>query len=76
MEQQQGTVSEITGNVGELTRIGQANATAAEEITATMLELSRLAERTRAQVDQFRETSRVDSGAGTGDSGAAALGAA
>jgi len=53
MEQQQHTISGIDGNVRDLTRIGQSNATAAEEITATMLELSKLAERTRLQADQF-----------------------
>ena len=39
------------------TRIGQSNATAAEEITATMLDLSRLAERTRIEVDEFKKLS-------------------
>lgn len=58
MEQQQATVSGINENVGELTRIGQSNATAAEEITATMLDLSRLAERTRLDVDEFEKLSR------------------
>jgi methyl-accepting chemotaxis protein len=53
MEQQQITIGGIDVNVRELTRIGQSNATAAEEITATMLELSKLAERTRLQADQF-----------------------
>lgn len=53
MEQQQLTIGGIDVNVRELTRIGQSNATAAEEITATMLELSKLAERTRLQADQF-----------------------
>ncbi|MBI1779275.1 MAG: methyl-accepting chemotaxis protein [Proteobacteria bacterium] len=53
MEQQQLTIGGIDANVRELTRIGQSNATAAEEITATMLELSKLAERTRLQADQF-----------------------
>jgi methyl-accepting chemotaxis protein len=53
MEQQQVTVRGINSNVAELTRIGQSNATAAEEITATMLDLSKLAERSRADVDEF-----------------------
>ena len=53
MEQQQVTVRGINSNVSELTRIGQSNATAAEEITATMLDLSKLAERSRADVDAF-----------------------
>jgi methyl-accepting chemotaxis protein len=54
MEQQQVTVGGINTNVAELTRIGQSNATAAEEITATMLDLSKLAERSRNDVDEFR----------------------
>ena len=53
MEEQQVTIGGIDVNVRELTRIGQSNTTAAEEITATMLELSKLAERTRLQADQF-----------------------
>jgi methyl-accepting chemotaxis protein len=57
MEEQQATVAGINENVGELTRIGQSNATAAEEITATMLDLSRLAERTRLDVDEFEKLS-------------------
>jgi methyl-accepting chemotaxis protein len=57
MEQQQATIAGINENVGELTRIGQSNATAAEEITATMLDLSRLAERTRLDVDEFKKVS-------------------
>jgi methyl-accepting chemotaxis protein len=54
MEEQQATVRGINTNVAELTRIGQSNATAAEEITATMLDLSKLAERSRADVDEFK----------------------
>jgi methyl-accepting chemotaxis protein len=38
-----------------LTRIGQSNATAAEEITATMLDLSKLAERSRVDVEDFKK---------------------
>jgi methyl-accepting chemotaxis protein len=53
MEQQQVAVADVNKNVGELTRIGQSNATAAEEITATMLDLSRLADATRVSVDEF-----------------------
>ena len=56
MEQQQATVADINENVGELNLgIGQSNATAAEEITATMLDLSRLAERTRVRGRRVRE---------------------
>jgi methyl-accepting chemotaxis protein len=53
MEEQQVAVADVNRNVSELTRIGQSNATAAEEITATMLDLSRLADATRISVDEF-----------------------
>jgi methyl-accepting chemotaxis protein len=53
MEEQQVAVADVNRNVAELTRIGQSNATAAEEITATMLDLSRLADATRVSVDEF-----------------------
>jgi methyl-accepting chemotaxis protein len=52
MEEQQQTVAEINTSLAELTRIGQSNATAAEEITANMLDLSRLAERSRTELTQ------------------------
>ncbi|HLJ65179.1 MAG TPA: methyl-accepting chemotaxis protein [Stellaceae bacterium] len=54
MEEQQVVVKEINMNVAELSRIGQSNATAAEEITATMVDLSKLAEETRREVEQFK----------------------
>jgi putative aminopeptidase FrvX len=53
MEEQQTTVGRINANVSELTRIGQSNAAASEEITATMIDLSRLAEQTRGQAESF-----------------------
>jgi methyl-accepting chemotaxis protein len=56
MEQQQSNVAEINGKMGELTGIGQANASAATEIAATMLDLSRLAEETRGKVALFKTT--------------------
>ena len=55
MEEQQVTVNGINTNVAELTRISQSNATAAEEITATMLDLSKLADRSRVDVDEFKK---------------------
>jgi methyl-accepting chemotaxis protein len=53
MEEQRATVAGVSENVGQLTRIGQSNATAAEEISVTMRELSDLADRTRVEVKQF-----------------------
>ena len=62
MEQQQTNVAEINGKMGELTGIGQANASAASEISTTMQDLSRLAEETRAKVAQFKMTGNDTSG--------------
>ncbi|HTJ01631.1 MAG TPA: hypothetical protein VL492_02490, partial [Methylovirgula sp.] len=55
MAEQQAAISEINSSLNELTRIGQSNATAAEEITATMLDLSKLSEHSRAELDRFKE---------------------
>jgi methyl-accepting chemotaxis protein len=60
MEQQQATVASITERVSTLSRIGQSNATAAEEITVTMIDLSKLAAETRSVV----ETMASDRGRG------------
>ena len=43
LEQQSSAVEEINSNVNSLDRIAQSNAAASEEITATVIELSRLA---------------------------------
>ncbi len=56
VEEQRAAVARIEVNVGSLREIGQGNATAAEEITATMIELSKLAQRSRDQVDRFKTT--------------------
>jgi methyl-accepting chemotaxis protein len=55
MAEQQAAISEVNASLNELTRIGQSNATAAEEITATMLDLSKLAEHSRGELDKFKE---------------------
>ena len=62
MEQQQGNVAGINGKMGELTEIGQANASAASEISTTMQDLSRLAEETKVKVARFKTTGE-DAGA-------------
>ena len=54
MERQTASVGEIRSSIEELLRIGGANAVAAEEVTATMMELSRLAERTRTEIQRFK----------------------
>jgi methyl-accepting chemotaxis protein len=51
MEEQQATVASISDRVSTLSRIAQTNATAAEEITVTMIDLSKLAAETRSVVE-------------------------
>ena len=53
MEQQRETVITLNRTLAGLTRIGESNATAAEQITATMSDLSGLAEKTREEMEQF-----------------------
>lgn len=53
MEQQSAAVEEINANMGNLNQIAENNANASEEITATVIELSRLADATRNEVTQF-----------------------
>jgi methyl-accepting chemotaxis protein len=53
MEEQQATMASLDERVATLTRIGQSNATAAEEITVTMIDLSRLASESRAAVESM-----------------------
>ena len=53
MEEQQTTVASLDERVATLTRIGQSNATAAEEITVTMIDLSRLASESRRAVESM-----------------------
>ncbi|MBY0430559.1 MAG: methyl-accepting chemotaxis protein, partial [Rhodospirillales bacterium] len=51
--QQSASIEEITANLASLGRIGEANASAAEEITSTMVELARLADQTRLETARF-----------------------
>ncbi|WP_424812620.1 methyl-accepting chemotaxis protein [Roseococcus sp. YIM B11640] len=53
MEEQQTTIATLDERVAVLTRIGQSNATAAEEITVTMIDLSRLASESRSAVESM-----------------------
>jgi methyl-accepting chemotaxis protein len=54
MEEQQAMVTQIEGNVGDLRGIAAGNAVAAEEITATMIQLSQLADEQRAKLSTFK----------------------
>ena len=54
MEEQSATMAEVNQNVVALREIGETNASASEEITATVIDLSRLAAKTREQVEGFK----------------------
>jgi methyl-accepting chemotaxis protein len=54
MEQQRATVTHIEGNLTDLRGIASGNAVAAEEITTTMIQLSKLADEQRLQLAKFR----------------------
>ena len=54
MEEQQSSVKEIGANVESVRTVASKNAAASEEITATMLQLSRLADETRQQAARFK----------------------
>lgn len=47
MDEQQATLSQINGNVDQLRNIAMANTASSEEITATMIQLSKLSNSTR-----------------------------
>jgi len=53
LEQQSSAVEEINANLSNLDHIAQSNAAASEEIAATVLELSRIADATRLEVQKF-----------------------
>jgi methyl-accepting chemotaxis protein len=54
MEQQSVFIEGIRTNVEQLRRIGQSNGAASEEVMATMTELSRFTDQTRAEVERFK----------------------
>ncbi len=53
MEEQQATVGSLDERMATLTRIGQASATAAEELTVTMIDLSRMASEARGATENL-----------------------
>ena len=53
MEEQQATVGSLDERMVTLTRIGQASATAAEELTVTMIDLSRMASEARRATENL-----------------------
>jgi len=54
MDEQQATISQIEGSVGHLKTIALSNSTAAEEITTTMVQLSKLSNDTRQRLAAFK----------------------
>lgn len=54
MEQQQASVKDIEGSVESVRMVASKNAAASEEIAATMVQLSRLADDTRRQAERFK----------------------
>ena len=54
MDEQQATISQIEGSVGQLRTIAHSNSGAAEEITATMVQLSKLSNDTRLRLLAFK----------------------
>ena len=54
LEQQSAALSGINGNVANLNQIAQSNAAATEQITATMLDLSRIARDANAGVSRYQ----------------------
>jgi methyl-accepting chemotaxis protein len=54
MKQQSAAVGAIDSNIESLSRIGESNAAATEEVTVTMVELARLADHTRTTINAFK----------------------
>ncbi len=54
MDEQQATISQIEGNVGHLKTIALSNSSAAEQITTTMMQLSKLSNETRQRLSAFK----------------------
>jgi len=54
LEEQSRAVDEINANLTSVDMIARGNASATEEITASVMELSRIAESTRIEVDRFQ----------------------
>jgi methyl-accepting chemotaxis protein len=54
IEQQQASITQLDASMSQLRSIATSNSAAAEEIAATMVQLSQLAEETRGRIAQFR----------------------
>ena len=51
--EQSAAVEEINSNLGSLDQIARSNASASEEMTETVVELSKLADQSRSEVERF-----------------------
>jgi methyl-accepting chemotaxis protein len=54
MDEQQATISQIEGNVGELKGIAMTNSSSSEEIAATMVQMSKVSNEMRQRLGEFR----------------------
>ena len=54
VEEQQASITQLDASMSQLRSIATSNSAAAEEITATMVQLSQLAEDTRVRIAQFK----------------------
>jgi methyl-accepting chemotaxis protein len=54
VEQQSVSVDGIRTNMEQLQRIGEGNAAASEQVMATMVELARLTDQTRSEIERFK----------------------
>ena len=54
LEQQSAAVEQINVNLSSVDAIARSNAAASEEITASIMELAKIADTTRQEVDRFR----------------------
>ena len=54
LEQQSTAVEQINVNLSNVDAIARSNAAASEEITATIMELARIADTTHQEVGRFR----------------------
>jgi methyl-accepting chemotaxis protein len=54
LEEQSAAVEQINANLNNVNQIAQSNSAASEEITATVIELAKIADNTRREVDKFQ----------------------
>jgi methyl-accepting chemotaxis protein len=54
VEEQTKTMEEINNSVSNLEKIAHTNSSASEELAASMIELSKVADSTRREIDKFK----------------------